>query len=340
MAATLSDHVVDELAAAGGIVGCESLCIRCLKHSQASAEESMAATRKAVDKLCDHGLARHIGSDVCLTDDGWTSANAKRPVLVVDATGAVVRQFCSPGDMSPAAALVAVIAGFTKRHPCDVEIVFDGGGETFRHRIFPGYKASRPPKEKSLLDCLADAKALSVDYGRVHCILGVEADDVIATLVRRHSARGRKAIVFSSDKDFWALLVPDRVTVLQSARRDRGEWRYSYFTAAMFRDKFGIDPHQWPEVRAMSGDASDEWRGAAGVGEATAVKLVQAFGTIDKVMDAIRDWPHSLELLRGGVKLSKRQVDGLRALDIGVARTVTYLKADVEIQEDRVHGRT
>lgn len=248
--------------------------------------------------------------------------------FIIDATNYLVTYWHGTrGEGQPASdALVSLLDSFCRLHHTDrICAVFDAGGRSHRHDLFADYKAGRNEKDPALHSECEQAKIKLSGAAEVHYREGVEADDLIATLTREEVNRGRRVVIVSRDKDLRQLLRKDMVSLLTNASRLAGKWTFSYLTA----DKIDVRPEQWADLQALAGE-SDGWPGADGVGRITATLLLQHFGTIEGVMAAINDWPYSLELSRAGIKLNKKQVAGLRSLDVELARAITCLRDDVD----------
>lgn len=249
--------------------------------------------------------------------------------FIVDATNYLVTYWHGTrGQGQPASdALVSFMDAFCRKHnPDRVHAVFDAGGRSHRHDLFADYKAGRGEKDPALREQCEQAKVkVHAVAAEVHYREGVEADDLIATLTRAEVEAGRRVVIASRDKDLRQLLRKNQVSLLMHVSRLNGKWVFLYLTA----DKLEVRPEQWADLQALAGE-SDGWPGADGVGRVTATLLLQHFGTIEGIMAAIKDWPHSLDLSRAGIKLNKRQVAGLRALDVDLAREITRLRDDVD----------
>ncbi len=162
-------------------------------------------------------------------------------------------------------------------HPEYVAAVFDARGKNFRHRLYPAYKAHRPPMPDDLaaqyppLVELLDA--LGVPLLQVP---DVEADDVIATLARKATAAGWRCVISASDKDL-AQLVDDRVLLIDTMSDRR-------YDNAGVRQRFGVEPEQIGDYLALVGDASDNIPGVPGIGPKTAAKLLGEYHDLDRLL--------------------------------------------------------
>jgi DNA polymerase-1 len=167
-------------------------------------------------------------------------------------------------------------------------LAWDGPGPTFRHQLFPDYKATRPPMPADLAAQLAPIEELARCLGLpVIEKPGMEADDVMATLARRGAEAGYEVVLVTGDKDMLQV-VSDRVAVL--APQARGE-DYLRVGPAAVRERWGVGPEHIRDVLALMGDSSDNIPGVPGVGEKTAVELMRQFGSLEALyagLDEVR----------------------------------------------------
>ena len=144
---------------------------------------------------------------------------------------------------------------------------WDGPGPTFRHEMYPDYKAHRPPMPEDLVSQLDPVEELARCLGLpVIEKPGMEADDVMATLAREGAEAGYEVVLVTGDKDMLQV-VNDRVTVLAPA--GKGDEMKRMDPAAV-REKWGVGPEHIRDVLALMGDSSDNIPGVPGVGEKTA----------------------------------------------------------------------
>jgi DNA polymerase-1 len=165
-----------------------------------------------------------------------------------------------------------------------IAVVFDvmEEGGTFRDELYDQYKAHRDPPPEDLLANLPPIKRIvrAFDIPVVE-IGGVEADDVIGTLARQAERDGAHAVIVSPDKDFQQLLSPS-VSIFRPAYR--GE-EFDAITDESFREKYGLEPVQFIDLLALMGDSADNVPGVHGIGEKTAVKLIQEYGSVEELLE-------------------------------------------------------
>ncbi|MGB5173595.1 MAG: 5'-3' exonuclease H3TH domain-containing protein [Thermoanaerobaculia bacterium] len=211
-------------------------------------------------------------------------------------------------------------------------VAFDRSLTTsFRNELYPEYKAKRetPPEElvsqvencRRVAECLGMATFIDDSY---------EADDLIGTLSTLASGAGQKSVIVTSDKDL-AQLVSESVTLLDFAR----ETRYS---TPEVEEKFGVHPEQITDLLALAGDAVDNIPGVRGIGNKTAVALLQAFGNLETVyerLDEVEGLP-----IRGAASVkAKLESDRERAfLSKELATIYSRIPLDVTFEDLAYRG--
>ena len=175
--------------------------------------------------------------------------------------------------------------------PEGLAVAWDVGRSTFRTEAYPEYKAQRaatPDDFRSQLPLIGGVlEAMGVAQVRRE---GYEADDVIASLVRRVGEEGWDVLVVSGDRDCFQLVGP-RVRVVYTRR---GITDTVMVDADWVEQKYGIRPDQYLDYAALRGDNSDNLPGVPGVGEKTASRLVSTFGNLDEVFEHLDDHPPRL----------------------------------------------
>jgi DNA polymerase-1 len=196
-------------------------------------------------------------------------------------------------------------------------VVFDAKGKTFRSEIYKEYKANRPPMPDDLREQLEPLKEIckAIGFPLIE-ISGVEADDVIATLVSKAKEKNFKAVVSSLDKDLMQLVEDPNITIMNTMK-------HQIFTEAKVFEKFGVQPNQIRDMLALVGDSSDNIPGVPKVGQKTAAKWLNEY----KNLDAIKD---NAESIKGVVGENLR--NSLADLERNVE--LVSLKDDVELGVD------
>ncbi|WP_431221356.1 DNA polymerase I [Leifsonia xyli] len=169
-----------------------------------------------------------------------------------------------------------------QQKPTHLAVAFDISRYSFRTREYPEYKGTRgeTPSEfagqvpllEEVLHAMNVTTIAKEDY---------EADDILATLARQGVEQGFKVLLVSGDRDT-IQLVNDDVTLLYP--NVRGVSELKVYDPAAVREKYGIEPHQYPEIAALVGETSDNLIGIDKVGEKTAVKWVQQYGTVENIV--------------------------------------------------------
>lgn len=168
--------------------------------------------------------------------------------------------------------------------PTSWALAWDGPGPTFRHEMYPEYKAHRPPMPEDLASQLTPIEELSQCLGLpVIEKPGMEADDVMATLARLGAEAGLEVILVTADKDMLQV-VNDRVTVMAPAGKGDDLIRMD---PDAVRAKWGVGPEHIRDVLALMGDSSDNIPGVPGVGEKTAVELMKQFGSLEALYEQV-----------------------------------------------------
>ena len=193
-------------------------------------------------------------------------------------------------------------------------VVFDAKGKTFRSEIYKEYKANRPPMPDDLREQLEPLKEIckAIGFPLIE-ISGVEADDVIATLVNKAKEKNFKAVVSSLDKDLMQLVEDPNITIMNTMK-------HQIFTEDKVFEKFGVQPNQIRDMLALVGDSSDNIPGVPKVGQKTAAKWLNEYKNLDGIKD-------NAESIKGVVGENLR--NSLADLERNVE--LVSLKYDVEL---------
>ncbi|MCW2747901.1 MAG: polymerase [Nocardioidaceae bacterium] len=220
--------------------------------------------------------------------------------------------------------------------PTHVAVAFDVSRQTFRMDAYPEYKAGRavtPDEFRSQIPLIKEVlEALNIPVFEKP---GFEADDVIATLTTQAEAAGLDTLIVSGDRDSFQL-VTDHTTILYPKR---GVSDLARMTPAAVQEKYGIPPAQYPELAALVGEKSDNLPGVPLVGDKTAAKWLNQFGSLAELLNRADEIPGKTgDNLRGHIDavLRNRQINALvRDLDLGVT---TDDLARTMWDRDRVHN--
>ncbi len=170
-----------------------------------------------------------------------------------------------------------------EEEPSHIVMTFDAPGKTFRDDIYPAYKANRDETPADLISqfALIDELVNAFDIPILR-IAGVEADDVMGTLARQAEAEGLEAVLVTGDKDLLQL-VTDKTKVYDPNRGDDGVW----YDRAGVKERFGVEPECVIDVLGLMGDSADNVPGVKGIGEKTAKKLLEQYGTIEGLYEHV-----------------------------------------------------
>ena len=211
----------------------------------------------------------------------------ERPILyLVDGSSYIYRAYFAIRHLSsPKGFPTNALYGFTQmllkvmkdRKPDHIAVVFDAARKTFRHDLYPEYKANRSAMPDDLVPQIGPIKemvrAFSVPVIEME---GYEADDIIATIARECAGRGMDTVVVTSDKDLMQI-VTAQVTLLDTMKEKVSGVRE-------VEERFGVGPDRVVDILGLAGDSSDNIPGVPGIGEKTAIKLIQEFGSMDELL--------------------------------------------------------
>ena len=233
-----------------------------------------------------------------------------------------------------------------------VAVVFDAGGDTFRHKLYPEYKANRMPMPDELATQLPLIERFLAALGiPTLSVPGVEADDVLASISLRAAEHNLTCLIATSDKDM-AQVVSDRIWLLRPGGRGV-DTEQQLLDPAGVEAKYGVPPEQIVDLLSLVGDTSDNVPGVPGVGGKTATRLLQQFGSLEAALDSadkvknrrvasgLANHRESAELARRLIRLrSDVQLDEipascrLQGIDMdGLARVLTELEFTSALSE-------
>ncbi len=204
--------------------------------------------------------------------------------------------------------------------PDYLAVVFDAG-DSFRDQEYPEYKATREKMPEDLRESLSRIRQIVEAFNDPVVELdGYEADDVIGTLARQAAEQGLEAVIVSGDKDFYQLVQP-HIHLMNPGRGGSSGVAADWVTEENADVKFGIPPSQVADYLALVGDSSDNVPGARGVGPKTAVKLLEQYPDIERLIenaDSLKPPRASKSLSENAdmVRLSKRLVTIMTDLEI------------------------
>ncbi len=241
-------------------------------------------------------------------------------LYLIDAFSLIFRAYYGSMRLKNGAALTMarmLLALVNQHRPSHMACVFDRPEPTFRHQIYPQYKANRAEMPEDLRPQIPMIRNLAAALNiPIVELSGYEADDVMGTLARLAAARGLPAVIVSPDKDLLQLVDDaDRIQVLNN--RDGEVW----IDRAGVKERFGVWPEQVVDVLTLMGDASDNVKGVEGIGEKGARELLEQYGTLDNLL------AHRAELKR------KAHREGLEAaLDrLPLVKRLVTVVTDLEL---------
>ena len=212
----------------------------------------------------------------------------KKEIYLIDGSGymfrayyAMMRQRLSNSKGAPTGATLAfarmLLNVIRDRAPEYVAVAFDRPEPTFRHDLYPAYKANRDAAPEDLVEQIPYMHRV-IEVLRIPLLVqpGAEADDIIGTLAARAEAEGYEVVLVTADKDF-AQLVSENVRIWDPMKDEE-------MGPAEIEAKWGVPPEKFVEVQALMGDTADNIPGVPGIGEKTAVALIRQFGGLDEVL--------------------------------------------------------
>ena len=207
----------------------------------------------------------------------------------------------------------------TKESPTHIGVAFDHG-KTFRHDAFPEYKAQREETPEDIkLSVPLIKQILEAMHIPILQVDGFEADDIIGTVATRFGSDGIETFMLTPDKDYGQLIGPN--VFMYRPRHGGG---YEIIGEKEVEDKYGIPtPAQVIDLLALMGDTADNFPGCPGVGEKTAAKLINQFGSIDNMLQ------HTNEI-KG--KLREKVENAVE--DIKMSKFLATIRTDVPMQLD------
>ena len=255
--------------------------------------------------------------------DPVPAMGAPSSLILIDGSGFIFRAFHALPPMTrPDGVPVNAVYGFSnmlarllrEHQGTAVAVIFDAGRATFRNRIYPEYKAHRPPAPEELVPQFALVREATEAFG----VPGIEladweADDLIASYAAAMVAAGGSATIVSSDKDLMQLLRPGIEMLDPIRQKSIGE--------AEVIEKFGVPPAKMIDAQALMGDSTDNVPGVPGIGPKTAAQLIAEFGDLDGVLAAAP-----------GMKPSKRRDVLIEHADKArLSRELVTLRQDVPL---------
>ncbi|MEI9747889.1 DNA polymerase I [Moellerella wisconsensis] len=257
---------------------------------------------------------------------------AENPLILVDGSSYLYRAYHAFPPLTnsagqPTGAMYGVLnmlrSLILQYRPSHIAVVFDAKGKTFRDELFESYKSHRPPMPDDLREQIAPLHEMVEAIGLPLLVVpGVEADDVIGTLAKQASAQGRHVLISTGDKDM-AQLVEPNVTLINTMTN-------TILGPEEVVTKYGVPPELIIDFLALMGDSSDNIPGVPGVGEKTALALLQGIGSLEEIYNRLDDIAGLG--FRGSKTLAPKMVDN-RELAF-LSYQLATIKTDVELDRD------
>ncbi|MFT7618165.1 MAG: DNA polymerase-1 [Planctomycetota bacterium] len=262
---------------------------------------------------------------------------AKR-LYVIDGTATLFRAYFGMNKVqSPDGREVGGLLGFGQAlskfvrevGPQYVSLVFDGPEKTFRHDIFPDYKANRPAPA----DDMEHQFSLSVDVAKAlgfNCFhaIGFEADDLMATMAKRAIEANIETVLVTPDKDVHQVIRPGTYVMDPKS--------FQLIDEDKVKERFGVKPAHLVDFLALAGDSTDNVPGVRGVGPKSATALVASLGSLPEIyekLDLVADLP-----IRGAKsiakKLSEQKEEAFLSLEL------VKLREDVPLSDEMMNLKT
>jgi len=255
----------------------------------------------------------------------------ENPFVLVDGSSYLYRAFFSPPHLTNSAGeatgavygVVNMLQSLLKQFsPTHIVVVFDAKGKTFRDDMYGEYKANRPSMPDDLRSQIEPLHAVIKAMGLpILTIPGVEADDVIGTLALQASQMGIKTLISTGDKDM-AQLVDEHTFLINTMTN-------TTLDVEGVKEKFGIPPEMIIDYLALMGDKVDNIPGVPGVGEKTALAMLQGLGNMDSIyqnLDKLADLG-----FRGSKNMAKKMQDNEAMARLSYL--LATIKLDVELDQ-------
>ncbi|NBI40101.1 DNA polymerase I [[Haemophilus] felis] len=260
---------------------------------------------------------------------------AENPLVLVDGSSYLYRAFHAFPPLTnslkePTGAMYGVLnmlkSLIAQVQPSHIAVVFDAKGKTFRDEMFEQYKSHRPPMPDELRSQILPLHNIIRALGIPLLVVeGVEADDVIGTLALQASKVGKKVLISTGDKDM-AQLVDDNIMLINTMND-------SLLDREGVIEKYGLPPELIIDYLALMGDSADNIPGVAGVGEKTALGLLQGIGSMADIyanLDKVANLP-----IRGAKKLGEKLIAAkeMAELSYALATIKTDVKLDIQPEQ-------
>ena len=256
--------------------------------------------------------------------------------IIVDGQGLLYRAFYALPQLTTSyGQIINAAYGFTliliklleEEKPDYMVIAFDTPQPTFRHKEFEDYKIHRPKMPDELVSQIPLVKEIIRGYNIFSCSKeGYEADDIIGTLAKEAEKRNNNTLIVSGDKDAFQLISPLTKVVTPV----KGVTEVKIYDQESIKNKYGLEPQKIVDLIALKGDPSDNLPGVPGIGEKTALDLINKFGSLDNLFREIDKVPR--KSLREQLIKYKEQV----LMSKKLATIVTEVPLDYDFEDFKI----
>lgn len=229
--------------------------------------------------------------------------------------------------------LKSLLAAIESQQPAAMAIAFDLGLPTFRHEADDTYKADRLETPEDFITDLKNLHELLDGFNlQIVTAAGYEADDVLGTLATQASRTGYRVKIITGDRDLFQLVdTAKRISVLYLDKFQRSGIGFIDIQPEEVKERMGISPEQVVDYKALCGDSSDNIPGVKGIGDKTAVKLLNDYGSLDNIYA-------SLEEIKGAVKTKLETGKESAYHSQHLARIVVDVPIDISLEECHLKG--
>ena len=271
---------------------------------------------------------------VSATKASARSGKAKPRLVILDGHAIIHRAYYAlkqPLTVPKTGEVVSAVFGFASTlltvldelKPSHVAVALDPPGPTFRHEKDPTYKAHRESMPDDLAAQIGRVEELIEAFGiPIYMTEGFEADDVLGTLAKQAEEAGAETYLVTLDSDI-VQLVRDGVKVYMFRPYQHDTVIYD---AKGAKERYQVEPEQLADLKGLKGDTSDNIRGVPGIGEKTAVKLIQQFGSVESIYERLEEV--TPEKLRE--KLREHEEEARHSKDMATIHTGVPITLDLE----------
>lgn len=250
---------------------------------------------------------------------------AKDIFMLVDGSAIVHRAYhAMPPFTTSSGTPTGAVSGFfsmllkliQQLRPYHIVVAFDRPKPTFRQELYVGYQAQRPKMESDLSEQFgAIINILHKAKIQEFAVDGFEADDIIGTLSERANKQGIFTYIVTGDRDMLQLVDRDTKILMPI----KGISEVKIMEEADIKEKYGVEPAQFVDLKALTGDASDNYPGVPGIGPKTAANLINEYGNVENI------YKHLDDVAVKNKNLAQKLIDGAESAILG-KKLATILK--------------